>query len=159
MNGDDDQQPATNLAGVERSSEAKIDLDCTGAAEIEAPLVGYGRPPKHRQFKPGISGNPKGKPRGPRNLGAALEAFLSEKVTVTEQGEKRKIAKRDVIAKQLVNKAASGDLAAIRFLTQVLEANAAVKSKKNAGGEDQTTSENDDAVIAALVKRIGGPNS
>lgn len=28
-----------------------------------APIVGYGRPPVHRRFKPGVSGNPKGRPR------------------------------------------------------------------------------------------------
>jgi Family of unknown function (DUF5681) len=29
--------------------------------------VGYGKPPKARQFKPGQSGNPKGRPKGSRN--------------------------------------------------------------------------------------------
>jgi Family of unknown function (DUF5681) len=121
--------------------------------------VGYGRPPEHSRFKPGTSGNPKGRPKVPKSLGSAVDAFLSEKITVTEQGRIQKIAKRDVIAKQLVNKAASGDLAAIRFLTQVLEANAVAKAKQAVGGEATATSESDDAVIAALVKRFGGPSS
>jgi Family of unknown function (DUF5681) len=121
--------------------------------------IGYGNPPKHSRFKPGISGNPKGRPKVPRSLGSAVDAFLSEKITVTEQGRIQKFAKRDVIAKQLVNKAAGGDLAAIRFLTQVLEANALAKSKQAIGTEGQSYSETDEVVIAALIKRFGGPAS
>jgi hypothetical protein len=30
--------------------------------------VGYGKPPKHGQFKPGKSGNPRGRPRGAHGL-------------------------------------------------------------------------------------------
>ena len=30
--------------------------------------VGYGKPPKHTRFKPGQSGNSKGRPKGVRNF-------------------------------------------------------------------------------------------
>ena len=30
--------------------------------------VGYGRPPEATRFKPGQSGNPKGRPKGSKNL-------------------------------------------------------------------------------------------
>ena len=75
--------------------------------------VGYGRPPVHSRFKPGTSGNPKGRSKGTRNLATALERAFSEKVPIVDQGRRRKISKGEAAAKQLVNKAASGDLKAL----------------------------------------------
>jgi len=40
-----------------------------GAPLIERPGydVGYGKPPAHSRFKPGQSGNPRGRPKGVKN--------------------------------------------------------------------------------------------
>jgi len=38
--------------------------------------IGKGNPPKHSQFKPGISPNPSGRPRGVRNRSTVLKEFL-----------------------------------------------------------------------------------
>ena len=82
--------------------------------------VGYGKPPKNSQFSKGQSGNPKGRPKGALSLASVLEAALSERVDIRENGKSRTLSKLDVVIKQAVNKAASGDLAAIRFVTQML---------------------------------------
>jgi hypothetical protein len=78
--------------------------------------VGFGKPPRSTQFKPGQSGNPNGRPRGAKNFATAIEQELDTRVTVTENGRRRRISKREVIAKHLVNKAAGGDLKAIPLL-------------------------------------------
>jgi hypothetical protein len=39
-------------------------------------VVGYGRPPKHSQFKPGRSGNPRGKEKGVRNIASDVKRTL-----------------------------------------------------------------------------------
>jgi hypothetical protein len=78
--------------------------------------VGYGKPPKSTQFKKGQSGNPKGRPRGSLSLMTVIERELNSKVTVTEQGQQKKVRKKEVVAKQLVNKAASGDLKATNLV-------------------------------------------
>src|ERR1700742_2968486 len=46
--------------------------------------VGYKRPPKHTQFRPGQSGNPKGRPKGTQNLKSDLREELGEIVRVRE---------------------------------------------------------------------------
>lgn len=56
--------------------------------------IGYGKPPKASQFKPGKSGNPKGRPRSSRNLKTDLEEELFEVMAVTERGRKRHLSKR-----------------------------------------------------------------
>ena len=71
--------------------------------------VGYGKPPKQHQFKPGQSGNPKGRPKGTRNLKTDLAEELGQMVKITENGDKRSLSKQRVMIKTLVAKAAKGD--------------------------------------------------
>jgi Family of unknown function (DUF5681) len=76
--------------------------------------VGRGKPPVHTRFKKGQSGNPRG-PR-PKNLPALLVEALNEPMVVTIDGERREITKREVVAKQLVNKSTGADLRATKML-------------------------------------------
>ncbi|HEU5048593.1 MAG TPA: DUF5681 domain-containing protein [Rickettsiales bacterium] len=71
--------------------------------------VGYKKPPAKNQFKPGQSGNPKGRRKGAKNFATAIHAELEIRIPITENGKRRTISKREAIAKQLVNKAVSGD--------------------------------------------------
>jgi hypothetical protein len=89
-------------------------------AEAEDPLpqheIGYGRPPRDTQFKKGRSGNPKGRPKGSLNFSTLIEKELKAKITVNENGVRKRITKKHAIAKQLVNRAATGDHKAIPTL-------------------------------------------
>lgn len=85
--------------------------------------VGYGRPPKQYQFKKGQSGNRKGRPKADKN-----QSFLSfvhkaanEYVTIQEGGQRKKVTKLAVAAKQFVNKAASGDYRAAKLLVELTQ--------------------------------------
>jgi len=75
--------------------------------------VGYRKPPKHTQFKKGQSGNPRGRPKGSRNLATDFAAELGERVTVREHGRSRKITKQRALVKALTDKAREGDVRAI----------------------------------------------
>jgi hypothetical protein len=81
--------------------------------------VGYGKPPKHRQFKKGQSGWTKGrrkKEHKPPDIEAGLIKALSETATVTENGVRHQITKFEAACKQMANKAASGHAPTIRLL-------------------------------------------
>ena len=51
--------------------------------------VGYGKPPKHSQFRPGQSGNPAGRRKGVRNLKTDVKRTLATPVKVKEGGRTR----------------------------------------------------------------------
>jgi len=49
-------------------------------AEEKPYLVGYGRPPTRTQFKPGVSGNPKGRPKTTPTFSDETTQVLNQKV-------------------------------------------------------------------------------
>ena len=114
--------------------------------------VGFGKPPRSMRFKPGQSGNPNGRPRGARNFAVAIEQELVTRVTVTENGRRRRISKREVIAKHLVNKAASGDLKAIPLLLN--EARAHQSNLADAGLDQVLDTPEDRKVLDGIIARI-----
>ena len=78
------------------------------ASDHDAYDVGYRKPPLATRFQKGVSGNPRGRPKGARNLSTVVAAALNEKVLITENGRKRRISKYEAAVKQLVNRAAGG---------------------------------------------------
>jgi len=83
--------------------------------------VGYKRPPKSTQFKPGVSGNPKGKPKGSRPVGALLQEIIRQKIAVTENGKTRRLPVLEIMLRRLANEAMRGDQRSIKFLLALLE--------------------------------------
>ena len=83
--------------------------------------VGYGKPPSHTRFKPGQSGNPRGRPGGSKNLSTLLDEALNELVVVSENGGRKRISKRKAAFKQLGNEAAKGNWRALKLLVDLLQ--------------------------------------
>ncbi|MBI1218207.1 MAG: hypothetical protein GC186_06625 [Rhodobacteraceae bacterium] len=59
--------------------------------------VGYGRPPKATRFKPGQSGNPRGRPKEANGLGDVLRKRLYAKYPVQENGRPKRLTLLEVI--------------------------------------------------------------
>jgi hypothetical protein len=83
--------------------------------------VGYGRPPKETQFKPGTSGNAKGRPKGTRPIGAILQDIIQQKISVTEGGKTRRITTLEVMFRRLANDAMRSDQKAIKLLLSLAD--------------------------------------
>lgn len=119
--------------------------------------VGYGRPPKHTQFKKGQSGNPKGRKKGARGLKTDLRSELNERIEITENGKTVKLTKQQLMVKQLAAKAIKGDVRAIGKLADLTIA--------LLGAEDETRKAaatlpaDDDAILQAWLKRKAGEQS
>jgi len=74
--------------------------------------VGYGKPPTATQFRPGMSGNPKGRPKGARNIDTLMAEELAAPVKIREQGVDQTVSKAHAIIKKILASAMSGDIRA-----------------------------------------------
>lgn len=115
--------------------------------------VGYRKPPKKTRFKPGQSGNPKGRPKGARNFHTVFAEELASSVSIMEEGRARRVSKREVVAKQLVNKAAAGDPKATALL---LAAARQFESTEEDTHREVLEQPIDQVVMESIVQRIRG---
>ena len=116
--------------------------------------IGRGKPPRHAGFQKGRSGNPKGRPKGSKNLATLLNQALDEKVYVTEDGVRRRVTKRELVIKQLVNKSATADLRAIKQLTDIVERVEPRTGASQAPAEPPQLTATDREVIELFVARL-----
>jgi hypothetical protein len=125
-------------------------------AEDEGYDVGYGKPPKHTRFKPGRSGNPRGRPRKTRDINRLLQDELDKSIIIKEGGREKRITKREALMAQIVNCAIKGEFRPMQLVLAHLE--------KHRELDPFVATEADDAeLLRALgmpqVKQIGKPGS
>lgn len=81
--------------------------------------IGYKKPPQKGQFKRGQSGNPRGRPKGTRNLKTDLESLMSTRTTILENGKARAISRQEAILLALYASAAKGNAKAAMDLLKM----------------------------------------
>jgi|SRR5580692_8857350 hypothetical protein len=81
--------------------------------------VGFKKTPRHTRFRKGQSGNPKGRPKGRKNYRTRFLEIIDEKVTVNENGRRRKLPKFDVAVRQATNQAVTGDPRGMKMLLEL----------------------------------------
>jgi hypothetical protein len=89
--------------------------------ESRSDSVGYGRPPKATRFAPGRSGNPRGRPKGARTIGAILQGVVRQKITVTENGRTRRVPALEGMLRRLVNDGLRGEAGAMKLLLSLVD--------------------------------------
>jgi hypothetical protein len=83
--------------------------------------VGYRRPPKAHRFQPGTSGNPRGRRKGARSVGAILQDVVRQKITVTEGGKTRRVPAIEGMLRRLANDALRNEAGAVKLLLALLD--------------------------------------
>jgi Family of unknown function (DUF5681) len=112
--------------------EADAPLSGDGGAGTEE-KVGYGQPPKATRFKPGQSGNLRGRPKGARGHKAIVEEIAGELHRVTEGGTTRWCSTLELILLSLRNRAAAADVRAFKAYSD-LQARFGTQEPKRQGG-------------------------
>jgi hypothetical protein len=72
-------------------------------------VVGPGNPPFRTRWKSGVSGNPKGRPKGSVSIAALLQKEGLKKVPISEGGRKKFLSKIQVVVHQITNGAMKGE--------------------------------------------------
>lgn len=113
--------------------------------------VGYGRPPRAHQFKPGQSGNPKGRKKGVKNEITILQELLQHKVSLNERGKTRKIILLEAVLRRVAEDCLKGNIKSVGFLLNRYHT-------LSSGGDTAPgdTSEDDKAVLEAYLREIKG---
>jgi translation initiation factor RLI1 len=120
-----------------------------------ASSVGYGKPPSNTRFRRGVSGNPKGRPKGSRNVASVFAKTLREKVVINEHGQRKTITKLEAAIKQFVNKAAGGDLRALQMLVSLSRE---AETRELSQPERSIIAEVDQRVMESIVRRFQPAN-
>jgi Family of unknown function (DUF5681) len=111
-----EREPAQSIAEAPRAFANGGDGKCS-AGEYR---VGKWHPPIETRFRPGQSGNPKGRRRGRRNMKTIVEKTLDEPVSIEVGGKPRTVPMREAIVRAHAAKAAQGDVRSAGFVFDLL---------------------------------------
>jgi Family of unknown function (DUF5681) len=112
--------------------------------------VGYGKPPKATQFKPGQSGNPKGRPKGVSNFSTDVLNALHTPVRVEKAGRVRHETSQMAMLMVLREKALKGDPKALQqYLNLAVQFNTAEPVALS-----QKLAPKDEEILAAYVRGL-----
>ncbi|KAA9008748.1 DUF5681 domain-containing protein [Histidinibacterium aquaticum] len=98
--------------------------------------VGYGKPPKATRFKPGQSGNPRGRPKSKKNAHSIVEAVLFQPVAVTRNGRRTIIPAIEAGLTRILKEAIGGETKSVAPILKLLQLREAMEAREAAGPSD-----------------------
>jgi hypothetical protein len=138
------------MSGKSERDDGGAPASDDATADAAAPKVGYRRPPVHTRFKPGQSGNPRGRPKGAKNIDVLCRSLLSRKVTIQENGGRRKVTAVEAIVLATIQRAVRGDNRAAKI---VLDLQQRMPTQDDAEA-DAVSSAEDQAIIAEFLATL-----
>ena len=115
--------------------------------------IGYKKPPHETRFRKGCSGNPLGRPKGSQNTIKLLEELLNQKISVLQDGKKRKISKKTAIMMQMVNAAVKGNPKSVQILLPYMTIIDSKNEEKEIAKDN--LSKDDKEIITNFLKDCG----
>jgi Family of unknown function (DUF5681) len=134
--------PQVTESIMSRDSEKLGNREAHAAEASGNEKVGYCKPPKHSQFRPGQSGNPLGRPKGTLSFAPELIEELLQTITAPETASN--ITNKRAIVKNLVAAAKEEPHLALSLII------ACAKLSRSRASDSR---EEDDAFVAKLAER------
>jgi hypothetical protein len=110
--------------------------------------IGRGKPPPEYTWKPGQSGNSRGRPKGRKNEATIWKEILGRKIAIPIGGKLTKVTILEAIQYRIANDALTGNIKSADFILN--------RFAVTVTGDDPVTdsSEDDRAVLEAFVRRL-----
>lgn len=150
MADDFDDYDALEDEGLEESEGTVSD---EAQADADNYQIGYRKPPRHGQFKPGQSGNPRGRKKGSRGLKTDLHAELNRIVEVKVGKYAFKGTTQQLMLRTLALLAANGNLKASGQLVPLILNLFGAEDRRT---DKRTLSPQDQAVLDNFLAAFGG---
>jgi hypothetical protein len=115
--------------------------------------VGYGKPPKSAQFKPGHSGNPNGRPKGQPTTQQLLLQEAAKMVKVKIGDDIVQLSKHQAIIRKLYIMALEGNVVALRLILSQL---GSAELAQDQGEIEPPLTDAELAMAAVLGLKLGG---
>lgn len=80
----------------------------------------HGRPPKHTMYKPGQTGNGRGRPKAPDTLAGLFDREIHKERSVNTGRKRMKLTAKELMVRSLVESAAKGDRRALTELVELI---------------------------------------
>jgi hypothetical protein len=146
------KRPAPSSSSTNRDRilprDRRAGPDSDKGHEADNEKVGYGRPPRAYQFKPGQSGNPSGRRKGTKSEATILREILSRKITIRQGDKARRVPLLEAVLLKITEGALHGDLkATVLLLNRV----AAIQSDETATSD---LSPDETEVMKAYAERL-----
>jgi len=116
--------------------------------------IGYGKPPRHSQFKPGQSGNPRGRPKAAKGLKTIVRETMTAKVPVRTAAGERKMSRMEAVMHKTIELAMKGNPRALAQLIALYGAAVPDASTQDSAAIPEDLSATDMKILAELRTSI-----
>jgi hypothetical protein len=114
--------------------------------------VGYRRPPLASRFKPGVSGNTRGRPKGSKNLKTQVEEAMTANISIQVGAKTKRVSRLAGVVLRQLQKALMGDgPAAIAVIKMALQLGLLENSAGNSS--EVALSTDDERILNELLAR------
>jgi len=128
------------------------------ANDAERPFrVGYGRPPAETRFKPGVSGNPKGRSKKMPSFSDVTEQVLNERVEMRVGDQVLRMSNRQALVRSAIRQALAGKPRLLTVLPAIMRyENETLQGRSDANSHLATE---DEAILADFLARHKSANT